>query len=159
MTLLDIDLGKLIREGKVSGVTAQEDVLILDLGKILRPPTYEGKVVSVRLEGNTIVQIFGGSDAKPAKNTRGNYMAFRHNRLRFGRLLMNDADLILIDMDPADPLDFFLERYKEQLSTGYTKLTAESGLRVYLRDYDKLHPAKAPAIDKNQVRSASPHSK
>lgn len=25
MTLLDIDLGKLIREGKVSGVTAQED--------------------------------------------------------------------------------------------------------------------------------------
>jgi hypothetical protein len=89
MTLLDIDLGKLIREGKVSGVTAQEDVLILDLGKILRPPTYEGKVVSVRLEGNTIVQIFGGSDARPAKNIRaGNYMAFRDNRFRFGRLLM-----------------------------------------------------------------------
>jgi hypothetical protein len=78
------------------------------------------------------------------KNIRsGNYMAFRHNRLRFGKLLMNDADLILIDLDPNDPLDFFLEHYKEQLSAGYTKTTLDSSLRVYVRDYNKLHPAKA----------------
>jgi hypothetical protein len=157
MALLGIDLGKLIQEGKVSGVTAQEDDLILDLEKILPAPHIEGKVVSVRIEGNNIIQIFGGFDTKPVKNMRaGNYMAFKHNRLRFGKLLMNDADLILIDMDSADPLDFFLEHYREQLSAGYTKLTAESGLRVYVRDYNKLHPAKASTNDKNQVPSGSP---
>src|SRR5712671_6348140 len=85
--------GKLIQEGKVSGVTAQDDDLILDLEKILPAPHIEGKVVSVRVEGNNIIQIFGGSDAQPVKYVRaGNYMAFRHNRLRFGKLLMNDAD-------------------------------------------------------------------
>jgi hypothetical protein len=144
MSVLGIDLSQLIQEGKVAGVTAEEDDLILDLEKILPAPHIEGKVVSVRIEGTNIVQTFGGSDAKPVKNIRaGNYMAFRRNRLRFGKLLMNDADLILIDLDPDDPLDFFLDHYKEQLSAGYSKTTLDSGLRVYVKDYNKLHPAKA----------------
>ena len=145
MELFGIDLGKLIKEGKVPGVEAQEDDLILDLEQILPPPHIEGKVVSVRMEGDNIIQIFGGPDAKPVKNIRaGNYMAYKKNRLRFGKLVMNDADLILIDMDPNDALDFYLDHYKEQLSAGYTKITPDSGLRVYIKDYNKLHPAKAP---------------
>ena len=152
MDLFGIDLGSLIKEGKVPGVQAQEDDLILDLQQILPPPHIEGKVVSVRMEGEKIIQIFGGSDAKPVKNVRaGNYMAFKNNRVRLGKLVMNDTDLILIDMDPGDPLDFFLDHYKEQISTGYSKLTPSSGLRVYIKDYDKLHPAKAaPGDDKTK---------
>jgi hypothetical protein len=152
MGLFGIDLGGLIKEGKVPGVEAQEDDLILDLEQILPPPHIEGKVVSVRMEGENIIQIFGGSDAKPVKNIRaGNYMAYQHNRLRFGKLLMNDADLILIDMDPNDPLDFFLDHYKEQLSAGYAKITPDSALRVFIKDYNKLHPAKAsPGNDKTK---------
>jgi hypothetical protein len=152
MDLFGIDLGKLIKEGKVPGVEAQEDDLILDLEQILPPPHIEGKVVSVRMEGEKIIQTFGGSDAKPAKNIRsGNYMAFKNNRIRLGKLVMNDTDLILIDMDPDDPLDFFLDHYKEQLSAGYSKLTPDSGLRVYIKDYNKLHPRKAsPGNDKTK---------
>jgi hypothetical protein len=64
---------------------------------------------------------------------------------------MNDADLILIDMDPNDPFDFFLDHYKEQLSAGYTKTTLNSGLRVFIKDYGKLHPATAaPGNDKTK---------
>jgi hypothetical protein len=145
MDLFGIELGQLIKEGKVPGVRAEENDLILDLEQILPPPHIEGKVVSVRIEGDNIIQIFGGSDAKPMKNIRaGNYMAYRNNRLRFGKLLMHDADLILIDMDPKDQLDFFLDHYKEQLSAGYTKITPDSGLRAYIKDYNKLHTVKAP---------------
>jgi len=152
MDLFGIDLGKLIKEGKVPGVEAQEDDLILDLEQILPPPHIEGKVVSVRIEADNIIQVFGGSDAKPVKNIRtGNYMSYKHNRLRFGKLVMNDADLILIDMDPNDSLDFFLDHYKEQLSAGYAKITPDSGLRVYIKDYNKLHPGKAsPGNDKTK---------
>ncbi|MGB6525285.1 MAG: hypothetical protein WBE87_10250, partial [Candidatus Acidiferrales bacterium] len=74
-----------------------------------------------------------------------NYIAFRHNRIRFGKLLMDDADLILIDMDPKGPLDFSLDHYREQLSAGYAKITPNFGLRAYIKDYDKLHPEKASA--------------
>jgi hypothetical protein len=145
MDLFGIALDKLIKEGKVPGVEAQGDDLILDLEQILPPPHIEGKVVSVRIEGEKIIQVFGGSDAKPVKNIRaGNYMAYKNNRLRFGKLVMNDTDLIIIDMDPKDPLDFFLDHYREQLSAGYTKTTPDSGLRVFIKDYNKLHLAKAP---------------
>jgi len=144
MNLFGIALDKLIKEGKVPGVEAQGNDLILDLERILPPPHIEGKVASVRLEGESIIQVFGGSDAKPVKNIRsGNYMAYKNNRLHFGKLVMNDTDLIIIDMDPKDPLDFFLDHYKEQLSAGYTKTTPDSGLRVFIKDYNKLHPAKA----------------
>jgi hypothetical protein len=148
MDLFGIDMGSLIKEGKIPGVEAKEGDLILDLELILPPPHLEGKVVSIRLEGEKIIQVFGGSDVKPMKNMRaGNYMAFKNNRIRLGKLVMNDTDLVLIDMDQNDPLDFFLDHYKEQLSAGYSKLTRDSGLRVYIKDYSKLHPAKAPPGD------------
>jgi hypothetical protein len=150
MDLFGIDLGSLIKEGKVPGVEAQENDLILDLEQILPPPHLEGKVVSIRLEGEKIIQIFRDSGAKPVKNIRtGNYMVFKNNRIRLGKLVMNDTDLILIDMDPNDPLDFFLDHYREQISAGYAKLRPDSGLRVYIKDYNKLHPAKgSPGSDK-----------
>jgi len=148
MDLFGIDLGAWIKEGKVPGMRAEEDDLILDLEQILPPPHIEGKVVSVRIEGDKIIQIFGGSDVKPVKNIRaGNYMAYTNNRLRFGKLVMNDADLIIIDMDPNDPLDFFLDHYREQLSAGYAKITPDSGLRVFIKDYNKLHLAKTPSVN------------
>jgi hypothetical protein len=102
------------------------------------------------MEGEKIIQIFGGSDAKPVKNIRaGNYMAYKNNRLGFGKLVMNDTDLILIDMDTNDPLDFYLEHYKEQLAAGYTKTTLDSGLRVFIKDFNKLPSAKtSPGNDK-----------
>lgn len=65
-------------------------------------------------------------------------MAYRNSDLRFGKLIMDQADLTLLDMDPQDPFDFYLDHYKEQLVAGYTKTTPEFGLRVYTRDYNKL---------------------
>ena len=65
-------------------------------------------------------------------------MTYRGGRLRFGKLTMNDTDMQLIDMNPQDPFDFYLEHYKEQLVAGYTKTTPAFGLRVFMPDYDKL---------------------
>jgi hypothetical protein len=44
-------------------------------------------------------------------------------------------------MNPSDPLDFYLEYYREQLAAGYTKTTLDSGLRGHIKDYNKPHPA------------------
>jgi hypothetical protein len=153
MDLFGIDLGSLIKEGKVPGVEAQEDDLILDLEQILPPPHIEGKVVSVRMEGEKIIQTFGDSDAKTAKNIRaGNYMAFKNNRVRLGKLVMNDTDLVLIDMDPKDPLDFFLDHYKEQLSAGYSKLTPAKRSEVAVRNLLARCAAEGP---RNQSRASA----
>jgi hypothetical protein len=78
-------------------------------------------------------------------------MAYRGNRLQFGKLLMSDTDLVIVDPDPRDPFDFYLDRYKDQLVAGYSKTTPSNGLRVYMVDFNKLKQKSAsPKAAKKQ---------
>jgi hypothetical protein len=144
MDLLGLEISDLISTGKVSGVKAENDDLILDPEKILPPPHISGRVTDVRIENDGIVQVFGGG-AMPMRVAAANYMAYRGNLLRFGKLTMTDTDMILIDNDAKDPFDFYLDHYIEQLVAGYTKETPSFGLRVYMRDYNKLPRGKSGA--------------
>ena len=147
MDLLGVKIANLISTEKVRGIRVDGDDLLIDVQQILPPPRIEGRVTSVRIEGPQLVQVFGtlpkdGGRARKIVGTHGNYMAYRGARLQFGKLTMSDADMILIDMDPKDPFDFFLDRYKDQLVAGYSKTTPENGLRVYMPDFNKLRPAQ-----------------
>lgn len=139
MDLFGIEIADLIKTGKVRGIRAEKDDLILDPEQALPPPHIKGKVTQVRLEGNSIVQVFGNpSSFKWSPVSVQNYMAYRGNRLKFGKLTMEDTDMVLIDPDPRDPFDFYLDHYKDQLVAGYTKTTPSFGLRVFMVDYGKL---------------------
>ncbi|MGB7600698.1 MAG: hypothetical protein WBM24_10365 [Candidatus Sulfotelmatobacter sp.] len=139
LDLLGIDIAHMINTKKIQGISADKDDLILNPEEILPPPHIQGRVTAVNLQGDDIVQVFGKAQGEnfAAKQT-GNYLAFRHGDLRFGKLTMRDSDLIMIDMDFRDPFDFYLEHYQDQLVAGYTKSTPAFGLRAYARDYDKL---------------------
>lgn len=139
LDLLGIDLDRLINTKNIHGVAVDKDDLLLDAQQILPPPRILGKVTAVRVQGNDIVLTFGAKQPLNfAARQSGNYIAFRHSDMRFGKLTMHDADLIMIDMDPGDPFDFFLDHYQEQLVAGYSKSTPEYGLRTYTKDYNKL---------------------
>src|SRR5579871_4596243 len=135
LDLLGVHISDLINTNKVRGVRAEKDDLILNAPEILPPPMIAGRLTGIELRGNRIIEHFGGRLlALPA----GNYMTYRGGRLRFGKLTMDDTDMALIDMDPRDPFDFYLSHYKQQLVAGYTKTTPAFGLRVFMRDYNKL---------------------
>ena len=141
MDLLGANIAKLIDTRKVHGVRVEKDDLILTPAELFPPPHVLGRLSSVVLRGNEIVMIYGTLPAHSGKRS-GNFMAYNGAELRFGKLTMSDTDLILIDMNPEDPFDFYLDHYKEQLAAGYTKNTLSSGLRAYFRDYNKLTPAQ-----------------
>jgi hypothetical protein len=146
MDLFGLDIADLIKNGKVLGVQVEKDDLILDPGEILPPPKISGKITDIHLEGNNIVQIFGEPKKYPwIKISAQNYMAYRGNRLQFGKLLMTDTDMVLIDPAPKDPFDFYLDHYKDQLVAGYSKTTPSFGLNVYMVDFNKLKRKPAPA--------------
>ena len=139
LDLLGIDIARLIDTKKVQGISVDKDDLILNPEQILPAPHIQGKVTAVRVQGNDIVQVFGTTQPSTfASRQSGNYIAFRHGEMQFGKLTMHDSDLIMIDMDSRDPFDFFLDHYQDQLVAGYTKSTPQYGLRAYVRDYDKL---------------------
>ena len=155
MDLLGVKIADLINTGKVNGVKVDENDIILDPATLLPPPHISARVSAVRVEGNNIVQVIGRVTGANAGRVTGNYMAYRGNELRFGKLTMTDTDMVLIDMDPKDPFDFYLDHYKAQLVAGYTKETPSFGLRVFMRDYDKLPHRGAPERAKKPDRSDS----
>ena len=137
MDLLGESLAKLIDTRKVRGIRAEKDDLLLNPAELFPPPHIHGQLSSITILGDEIVQKYGGAFA-PVLKMSGNYMAYRGAQLKFGKLLMDDTDLTLIDMNPEDPFDLFFDHYREQMAAGYTKISTSFGLRSYFRDYDKL---------------------
>jgi hypothetical protein len=155
MGAFGIEIDDLIKSGKVPGVSTEENDLVFDLEQMLPPPRIEGKVTRVRVEPNTIVYTIArdpngardaktASDGKPMPKLRGNYMEFLGDRMVVGKFTMEDCDLVILDMDPGDPMDFFLDRYKEQLAAGSLKIGTNSQVRAYIKDYGKLTMSKNP---------------
>jgi hypothetical protein len=62
--------------------------------------------------------------------------------LRFGKLMMTDADLEIIDQSPGSPFDFSLPNYNRQLVAGYSKNTPRLGLIVFMPDLTTLSGRK-----------------
>jgi hypothetical protein len=137
MNLFGVELVNVLDTSKVAGIDTDKNDLILDLTRLLPPPHIQGMVTAVRVENGNIVTIFGAAE-KNDPWEKGNYMAFRGGRLRFGKITMENSDLSLFDLDPADPLDWFQDRYKDQLVSGYSKITPDFGLRTYVKDFAKL---------------------
>jgi hypothetical protein len=130
------------------GVSADKNDLLLDPNKMLPPPQVELHLVDARVEGDELMQTYdaGGhkGDLQPPHPEAKNYMYFRGGTLRMGKLLMPDADMQVVDTDPADPFDFFIDRYNEQLVAGFTRNQPNYGLLVFMRDFADLGtPARA----------------
>ena len=147
MDFLGLEMADLINTKKIHGIRADGDNLILNTERVLPPPHIQGKITQVKIEGNNIVETIGDGK-KPPRLVAGNYMAYRGGSITFGKLTMTGTDLILIDMDAKDAFDFYFQRYKEQLTAGYSKTTSNFGLRVYMRDFNKLAAQQKSAAGK-----------
>ncbi len=147
---LGLALDEVIDLKKAKGASVSGDDILLEPTMILPPPAIEGRVSFVRVEGDQVVQTFGTLATTPLgtvpDSTARNYMYYRGGNLRFGKLLMVDADMQINDLDPADPLKFNIDRYLDQLIAGYTLTLRSGGLNVFMRDIDKLasDPSSAP---------------
>jgi hypothetical protein len=144
MDLLGIDTQEMLNTKKVEGVTVDKDDLILDPGKLMPPPEMHGHLTYLKIENGAIDLTFGPGNGKAAPTPISlscparNYLFFKGGSVRFGKLTMSDTDLELIDSSPADPFDFSIDHYSEQLAAGYAKMTRTGGLCVHVPDYEKM---------------------
>jgi hypothetical protein len=145
MKFLGLSLEKLLDLRGARGATVRGNDILLDAAKILPPPAIEGRVVSVRVDGDEVVQTFGKTEPHaplptlvPPDTKVRNYMYYKGGTLRFGRLLMLDAEMQITDLDPEEVFRFDLSRYNAQLVAGYERTLADGGLEVWMRDVDRL---------------------
>jgi hypothetical protein len=145
MDMLGLDTSQLVDTNKVEGVSVDKNDLILDPQVLLPPPQLRGRLTSIKIEDGQIALAFAGKEERgsqqPLPNPCGarNYLQFQGGTVRFGKLTMDQTDLVLLDMQPGDPFDFAMDHYKEQLAAGFSKMTQQGGLCVYLPDYGKIN--------------------
>jgi len=137
MKLFHIELDDLVKSNRARGFETADNDLLLSPERLLPDPRINGRLTSVRIDSDRIVQTFGRKPAAAAGPVH-NYMHYRGNVLRFGRLTMHDTDLELIDQDQRDPFDFSPAGYVKQLVAGYSKNAADGSLRVYMPDLAKV---------------------
>ena len=70
------------------------------------------------------------------------YMFYRGGTLRFGKLLMLDAEMQIVALNPTGVFGFDLDRYKQQLVAGYSRTLEDSGLEVFMASAETLKLAK-----------------
>jgi len=149
MRALGINLEKMIDVSRARGIAVRGNDLLLEPLDILPPPAITGRIVSVHVAGEKLVQVFGrpGRTAHldsetaamaPPVVTARNYMYYRGGSLHFGKLFMTDAEMLVVDLDPADPFDFDNDNYQKQLVAGSSRTLPSLGLAVYMPDASKL---------------------
>ena len=139
-------------------VTVDGDDIVIAPGEALPPPTINGRLSRVSVQGQQLALNFSSPGASQTSGSRPgpgarNFVYFAGGTIRFGKLTMTEADLRLIDADPRDPFDFFPAEYQRQLVAGYSRNTPAGGLRTFMPDYDdlvrrphaKLNPVNAQA--------------
>lgn len=139
MRALGLSLAKMIDLSKAHGITAEGNDLFLDATALLPPPRIQGRITAVRLAGDELVQVFGSpadSTTTPPPMDPGvaNYMLYRGGTLHFTKLLMSDAEMLVVDEDPSTPFDFDNPRYRAQLVAGHSRTLPDMGLEVWMPD-------------------------
>jgi hypothetical protein len=148
MKAFHLSLEKILDLSKAKGVTAKGNDLFLDPVKILPPPAITGHATAIRIDGDELVQTFGGIGVKPPlvppDTSAPGYMFYKGGTLRFGKLIMLDADMQIVDLRPSGFFGFSLDRYREQLVAGYERTLPDMGLVVYMLGVEKLGAASGP---------------
>jgi hypothetical protein len=145
MNALGLKLDDLLDLRGSRGATVKGNDIYLDPAKILPPPAIAGTLASARVEGDEVAiefmttaddSVFDGS-VHP-DSAIPNLVYFRGAQLQFGKLLMTDTDLLIVDADPSNPFDLNLQEYAKQLVAGTSRTMPNLGLRVEMPDYATL---------------------
>jgi len=136
-----LHLKSLLKVGSESPMQVSGDDLLLDPARALPPPRIRGKLTRAWIADGLVFEQFGAE--KPTHSitpptASHNFMYYRGGTLRFGKLTMIDADLMLVDEDPSDPFDFSPAQYKDQLVAGYSKNTPDNGLVTRMPDLSDI---------------------
>jgi hypothetical protein len=150
MKIFSLELDNLIESNRARGFEIEGNDVLLLPDRLIPEPRFTGRLTSIRIEGDRIVEVFGTRPAHGSDQVARNYMYYRGGVLKFGKLTMNDTDLRLVDADPRDPFEFSPAQYAKQLAAGYSKSLPNGGLRTFMPDLDQAahaEPKRAAVLD------------
>jgi hypothetical protein len=140
---LHITVSDLFHAESVSGIQVAGDDIFFDTHKLLPPPHIGGQLTGVRIVNPDLEEIYGnGQDAVRRVEQWRNFLQLSDGTIDFGKLTMHRVDLIMIDLSNDAWFDLDLTHYQDQLVNGYTRMTPQAGLQIFMPDLDELRSQK-----------------
>ena len=146
---LSVEAADVVGSTPVPGVEVKDNDIYLDTTKLLPPPHIRGQISSVTIQAPDVVVTYGSTTPEDEKELSHwhNFLRLRGGTVRFGHLLMEPADLTLIDASDDAWFDLDLASYRQQLVKGYSRMTPDNGLEMYLPDVGKGLPAGSISLE------------
>jgi hypothetical protein len=139
-----ITVADLMGKTSVAGVEASQNDIYFDTQKLLPAPHIHGNLTSVRVANPDIEVMYGEAQNDAVRTEQWhNFLALKGGTLDFGKLTMHHVDLIMIDASKDAWFDLDLVNYQAQLVNGYTRMTPQAGLEIFMPDLDELPPQHA----------------
>lgn len=133
-----VEVANLFQPG-IPGIEVTGNDIFMDTQKLLPPPHIRGELTSVRIVNPDVEEVYGNAsgDITRVEQWR-NYLQLNGGTIDFGKLTMHHVDLIMIDLSNDAWFDLDLSNYQEQLVNGYTRMTPQAGLQIFMPDLDTL---------------------
>ncbi|MGH9456594.1 MAG: hypothetical protein ACRD2J_03025 [Thermoanaerobaculia bacterium] len=160
MRAFGMDMSEIIDLEGATGVTLEGNDLLIDPLAVIPAMKTEGHLTAVEARRGELFQVFGSLEGitwlQPPLPQEPNWMFFEEGTLRMGKIFMPRADMQVIDTEPSDWFDFFLDHYNNQLSAGMAKIRPDYGLQVYMRDFADLGTPVRPEEELMPVGTLEP---
>jgi hypothetical protein len=140
---MHVQIDDIAGSSEVQGVQVSGNDLFLNTTQLLPPPHIRGLLTGVSVAQPDLVLIYGNANNDEAQLAQWhNFLRFEGGTLDFGKLSMHPVDLTLIDASNDPWFDLDLVNYQAQLVNGYSRMTAQQGLEIFMPDVDDLTPKK-----------------
>lgn len=139
-----VEVANLFHPGNIPGIEVSDNDIFLDTQKLLPPPHIRGELTSVRIVNPDVEEVYGNAteDVTRVQQWR-NYLQLDGGTIDFGKLTMRHVDLIMVDLSNDAWFDLDLTNYQDQLVNGYTRMTPQAGLQIFMPDLDTIPKNKA----------------
>lgn len=136
---LHITVSDLVHPKGIPGIEISGNDIFFDTVKLLPPPHIRGQLTAVRVVTPDIEEVYGNAaEALTRIEQWRNFLRLNDGTIDFGKLTMHHVDLIMVDLSDDAWFDLDLNNYQNQLVNGYTRMTPQAGLQIFMPDLDNL---------------------
>jgi hypothetical protein len=134
-----ISVSDLFHPKGIPGIEVSGNDIFFDTLKLLPPPHIHGQLTKVRVVTPDIEEVYGNAEEAVTRVEQWrNFLRLNDGTIDFGKLTMHHADLTMVDLSNDAWFDLDLNNYQNQLVNGYTRMTPEAGLQIFMPDLDNL---------------------
>jgi hypothetical protein len=123
----------------IPGIQVSGNDIYLDPLQLLPPPHIRGHLTALRVVNPDLEEVYGDAQPEVARVEQWrNFLRLQGGSIDFGRLTMHPVDLVLIDISNDPWFDLDLAHYQKQLVYGYTRMTPQAGLQLFMPDLQNI---------------------